>query len=486
MTFITSARRALRLRQSCSLNANAVIFAALIVCAGILLPANGDLRAQTTDEAQSSEAESQEAVVDEEVIPAEELLSEEELDELVAPVALYPDALLAQVFVASTYPLEIVKSDRWVEDNKDLAEDKRTEAAEAEGWDESVAVLAAGFPGVIERMADEIDWTEQLGDAMLVQSDDVLDAVQRQRARADAMGNLETNEAQTVTVEGDNIAITPTQPEVVYVPAYDSEKVYTTEATTPAVVTQPTEEGFSTGSLVATGLLSFGAGMLVNEIFDDDDDWHGYWGPSYGRPPVVWGGGGYVRPRPIGRGGNVGNNVNINTGTQVNIDGDGRWKPSERDRARARRDISKRKGVSGDRAGLRDGRPRAADRSRSDLKAKMNSRSGGADALSRTKTKPKLTRNSGAKNSALSSRKNSNLSRTKKEQARGAKSTAKRNTGARKAAAKPRKISKPAGGKRVQRKAGGRQAALSRKGGGSKAKRASARGKASRGKVRRR
>jgi Protein of unknown function (DUF3300) len=223
------------------------------------------------------------------------LLTEEELDALVAPIALYPDALLGQVFVASTYPLDVVKTNQWVDANQEMPEADRAKATEAEGWDPSVAVLAAGFPGVIGRTADDIDSTDLLGDAMLTQSDDVLAAVQRMRARADAMGNLPSNEAQTVTVEGDDISIMPADPQVIYVPTYDSQAVYTTAATSPPVVVDSTKEAFSTTALVTTGLLSFAAGMLVNEIFDDDDDWHGYWGPSY--PPIGLYGG-YFRPYP--------------------------------------------------------------------------------------------------------------------------------------------------------------------------------------------
>lgn len=151
--------------------------------------------------------------------------SDDDLDGLVAPVALYPDPLLALVLVAATYPIDVVKADRWVEDNQEIADDARADAAQAEGWDPSVAVLAAGFPTVIDTMSADLEWTESLGDAVLVQSDDVMDAVQRQRARAAAVGNLETNPAQQVTVEGDTISIAPASPEVVYVPTYDAQTV---------------------------------------------------------------------------------------------------------------------------------------------------------------------------------------------------------------------------------------------------------------------
>ena len=96
-----------------------------------------------------------------------------------APIALYPDALLAQVLVAATFPLDVVKADRFLDANKDVPEKERADKAAQEDWDPSIATLAAGFPSVIARMADDVDWTENLGDAVLAQSDDVLDAVQR-------------------------------------------------------------------------------------------------------------------------------------------------------------------------------------------------------------------------------------------------------------------------------------------------------------------
>jgi hypothetical protein len=323
------------------------------------------------------------------------LLTEDELDDLVAPIALYPDALLAQVFVASTYPLEIVKASRWAGENEDMPQAERADAAEAEGWDPSVAVLAAGFPTVIDSMADDLDQTELLGDAMLTQSDDVLEAVQRLRAQADAMGNLPSNQAQTVTVEGDNISIAPTHPEVVYVPTYDSQAVYTTAAPAMAPATTTTvvdttgssypatstvivddNDGYSTGAMVTTGLLSFGAGMLVNEIFDDDDDWRGYWGPSYG-PPIGWGGG-YVRPYPAGwRGGN--NDINVDFDRNVDarfnrVDADGNWRPDRASRDQARNNIAERRGVATRSAA----RPGAGDGGRAALKQKLDAKGGGA------------------------------------------------------------------------------------------------------------
>ena len=185
-------------------------------------------------------ANTPDAVVTEEVAAAaadaEALLSDDELDALVAPVALYPDSLLTQVLVASTYPLDLVKADRFITAKADLSDKDRKTAAEQEDWDPSVQVLAGGFPTVVQKMATEIDWTQDLGDAMLAQSDDVLDAVQRQRARAVAIGNLSTNEAQVVDQADDTISIDSADPDVVYVPQYDATTAYTTPYTEPAVV----------------------------------------------------------------------------------------------------------------------------------------------------------------------------------------------------------------------------------------------------------
>ncbi len=209
----------------------------------------------------------------------EDLLDEEELDLIVAPVALYPDSLLTQIFVASTYPLDVVKAARFVEEGAELSGAARTDATEAEDWDPSIQVLAAGFPDTVTRMADDLDWTEELGNAVLAQTDDVLDAVQRQRARALAVGNLESNAAQEIEVTDEAISVLPADPEVVYVPTYDPATTYSTRSVAPAVIDPGSS--YSTGDMVATGAIAFGSALLINEIFDDDDDWDDYWrGPS--------------------------------------------------------------------------------------------------------------------------------------------------------------------------------------------------------------
>ena len=161
-----------------------------------------------------------------------------------APIALYPDSLLTQVLVASTYPLDIVKADRFIADNTDLADNDRADQAERRTGTRASRSSPAASRRSSRRWPSELDWTEELGDAMLAQSDDVLDAVQRQRARAVAVGNLTTNEAQVVEEADDNITIAPAEPEVVYVPQYDATTAYTTPYTQPAVI----DPGYSTSN----------------------------------------------------------------------------------------------------------------------------------------------------------------------------------------------------------------------------------------------
>lgn len=151
--------------------------------------------------------------------------SAEQIDQIVAPIALYPDALLAQVFMASTYPLEIVKADRFMKEKK-LSGKALEEALKAESWDVSVKSLCT-FPAVLKRMSDNLDWTTDLGDAFLGQKVEVMNAVQRLRTKAKDAGNLKTTAEQTVVVKEDKtIIIQPTKTEVVYVPTYSPTVVY--------------------------------------------------------------------------------------------------------------------------------------------------------------------------------------------------------------------------------------------------------------------
>jgi Protein of unknown function (DUF3300) len=149
-------------------------------------------------------------------------LTAEQLDRLVAPIALYPDPLLAQILMAATYPLEVVEADRWLQvpTNAALTGDELTAALDQQPWDPSIKSLIA-FPGVLRMMDDNLGWTEQLGNAFLAQQADVMDAVQRLRRLAEAAGSLASGPQQTVSAAAPEIAIEPVNPEVVYIPAYN-------------------------------------------------------------------------------------------------------------------------------------------------------------------------------------------------------------------------------------------------------------------------
>src|SRR5262245_8681253 len=158
--------------------------------------------------------------------------SKEQLEQLVAPIALYPDSLLSQVLMAATYPADVAEAAKWSKANKDMKGDTATQAVQDKPWDPAVQSLAA-FPQVLQAMGDQPDWVQNLGDAFLASSKDVLDAVQRLRTRAQQAGNLKSNEQQKVIVEEAApsqtvIKIEPAQPDVIYVPAYNPTYVYGT------------------------------------------------------------------------------------------------------------------------------------------------------------------------------------------------------------------------------------------------------------------
>jgi hypothetical protein len=156
--------------------------------------------------------------------------SKEQLEQLVAPIALYPDALLSQVLMAATYPVDVALAAKWSKANKDMKGDAAVQAVQNQPWDPAVQALAA-FPEVLQPMGDQPDWVQSLGDAVLASSKDVLDAVQRLRTKAQSTGNLKSNEQQKVIVEQAAaqqtvIKIEPAQPDVIHVPAYDPAVVY--------------------------------------------------------------------------------------------------------------------------------------------------------------------------------------------------------------------------------------------------------------------
>lgn len=204
----------------------------------------------------------------------------EQIDQTVGPVALYPDALLAQVFPAATYPMDVVRAERWVEANPDAAKDDAKIAEQK--WDASVQALVR-FPSVLKKMNDNLDWTVELGYVFVNQQKDVMDSVQQLRSKAQANGVLKDTKEQKVVVEQEVIKIEPAQPTVVYVPQYNPEVVYV-------------EKGISSGEAAAIGVLSFTAGVALGVWADKHWDWyhHGiYVGPWVG--PVY---GPYPRPYP--------------------------------------------------------------------------------------------------------------------------------------------------------------------------------------------
>src|SRR5512139_2832 len=150
---------------------------------------------------------------------------QEELDQMLAPIALYPDDLLTQILIASTYPLEIVQAARWTTQNKNLKGDALTQALEKQDWDASVKSLV-NFPDVLSKMNEQLEWTQKLGDAFLAQQKQVMDTIQNLRKKAQQAGNLKTTEQQKVVVEKETIVIQPANPEVIYVPSYNPTVVY--------------------------------------------------------------------------------------------------------------------------------------------------------------------------------------------------------------------------------------------------------------------
>ncbi len=199
----------------------------------------------------------------------------EELDQMMAPIALYPDSLLAQVLTASTYPLEIVQAARFVQQNKDLKGEKLMEAAKDKDWEPSVKAMLS-FPDVLLMMNEKLEWTEKLGNAFLGQQKDVMASVQRLRQKAQESGNLKTTKEQKVVVEKETkvIVIESASPEVVYVPAYNPTVVYGVwpyPAYPPAPVYPP-------GYVATTAVFSIAAGVAVGAAASGYGGWGCGWG----------------------------------------------------------------------------------------------------------------------------------------------------------------------------------------------------------------
>ncbi len=158
-------------------------------------------------------------------VHADDTLSQAELEQMLAPVALYPDTVLTHVLIASTYPLEVVQAARWVKANSALSAEQAVRAVEDKTWDPSVKALVA-FPQLLERLSNDLDWTQQLGEAFLADESAVLASIQLLREKAYTSGNLQNNEHIVVEREREIIIIEPARKEVVYVPVYDTRVVY--------------------------------------------------------------------------------------------------------------------------------------------------------------------------------------------------------------------------------------------------------------------
>jgi hypothetical protein len=189
----------------------------------------------------------------------------EQLDAMLAPIALYPDELLTQTLMASTYPLQVVAAARWLEkdNNKDLKGDGLAKALESQNWDPSVKSLVP-FPQVIAMMNDNLEWTQQLGYAVATQQAAVLDSIQRLRRQAQSAGSLKTTAQQRVVVEKETIVIQPADTQTVYVPLYNPAEVYGTwpYPSYPPVYIPPPPAYYPPGYALGAGL-AFAAGVAV-------------------------------------------------------------------------------------------------------------------------------------------------------------------------------------------------------------------------------
>jgi hypothetical protein len=266
------------------------------------------------------------------------LLKPEELEQMLAAVALYPDSVLTQILMASTYPLEVVQAQRWADKNKNLKGDALTAELEKQSWDPSVKSLVQ-FPDVLKMMSDNLDTTVKIGDAFIAQQADVMNTIQKLRAAAKKSGNLQSNEQQTVTVspapppdptivmqqpaQSEIIVIESSQPDVIYLPSYNPTVVYGTWPY-PAYPPYP----YYPPNYVASNMMSFGVGMAVGAA----------WGYAWGN--CDWG----HHDCEI----DIDKNTNINT----NIDRD-KYKQERQNRQTERQ--GQRDTRQGDRQGQRQG-----------------------------------------------------------------------------------------------------------------------------------
>ena len=208
-------------------------------------------------------------------------LAPDELDGLVAPIALYPDALIAQVLGAATFPYEIVDAVVWLKQNSSLTGEPLMKAVDQQSWDPAVKALTQ-FPTVLDNMAKNLAWTSSLGEASATQQQDVMEAIQRMRAKAYAAGNLKSSsEIKVVQESPQTIIIQPANPQVVYVPTYNPTVIYGA----PVVVPQ-----YTSADVAAAAVVSFGAGIAVGAMISGGCcgwGW-GYWGTSWHSHTIIY------------------------------------------------------------------------------------------------------------------------------------------------------------------------------------------------------
>jgi hypothetical protein len=212
--------------------------------------------------------------------PAENVkIPADQLDSLVAPIALYPDPLLSQTLVASTYPLEIIQLQQWLEKNPGLKDQALVDAVSKQPWDPSIKAMAA-LPDLVKRLANNIQWTTDLGNAFLAQESDVMNAVQRMRAKAENNGTLKSDEHQKVETRVENnkdvIVVEQANPDVVYVPEYNPTAVYGAAAYPYPSIYYPPYYG--TGAAIATGAIAFGTGIALGAMWGGGWGWGAGWG----------------------------------------------------------------------------------------------------------------------------------------------------------------------------------------------------------------
>jgi Protein of unknown function (DUF3300) len=204
----------------------------------------------------------------------------EQLQQLVAPIALYPDELVAQIVAASTYPAQIVEADRWLQQHTNLKGEQLTTAVDQQPWDPSVKALTQ-FPSVLANLDKNLSWTSALGDAYVNQQQDVLNAVQAMRQRAQDAGTLKSTPQQTVTTQGRTIIIEPANPEVVYVPEYDPWIVYG-----PPVIAWPGWYAYPGLFLPGPGIV-FGVGFGIGFLSGFGWGWP-HWGFDWHHNTIVY------------------------------------------------------------------------------------------------------------------------------------------------------------------------------------------------------